>query len=222
MPSRFQWVRFDVADLLPQNWQADVLAVAANADFRDFPRTPILTREAADVLSIRRGRVHANQVKERLPWLGELYHGPFHKLAEDAWAELALGSPETVVTAEDQRYGLVLNVQRGTEMRFECHVDSNPLTGLLFCTDHPKGGELVISNDTSAHSVAEVEKNCEIIRPTAGHLIFFDVRRHPHYSRELLSDSEIRVLADMNFYTESFPESTRPKELNRHLYGDPA
>jgi hypothetical protein len=24
----------------------------------------------------------------------------------------------------------------------------------------------------------------------------------------------------MNFYTESFPESTRPPELNRHLYGD--
>jgi hypothetical protein len=24
----------------------------------------------------------------------------------------------------------------------------------------------------------------------------------------------------MNFYTESYPESTRPVELNRHLYGD--
>jgi hypothetical protein len=24
----------------------------------------------------------------------------------------------------------------------------------------------------------------------------------------------------MNFYTESYPESTRPRELNRHLYGD--
>ena len=24
----------------------------------------------------------------------------------------------------------------------------------------------------------------------------------------------------MNYYTESFPESTRPPELNRHLYGD--
>jgi hypothetical protein len=25
----------------------------------------------------------------------------------------------------------------------------------------------------------------------------------------------------MNYYTESYPESTRPRELNRHLYGDP-
>ena len=43
------------------------------------------------------------------------------------------------MAAHDDRYGVVLNVQRGTEMRFECHVDSNPLTGLLFCTDHPDG-----------------------------------------------------------------------------------
>ena len=40
-------------------------------------------------------------------------------------------------------------------MRFECHVDSNPLTGLLFCTDHQAGGELVIANDTEAEGVAE-------------------------------------------------------------------
>jgi hypothetical protein len=39
-----------------------------------------------------------------------------------------------VYAAADERYGTVLNVQRGTAMRFECHVDSNPVTGLLFCT----------------------------------------------------------------------------------------
>jgi hypothetical protein len=30
----------------------------------------------------------------------------------------------------------------------------------------------------------------------------------------------MRVLAVMNYYTESCPESARPRELNRHLYGD--
>jgi hypothetical protein len=34
-------------------------------------------------------------------------------------------------------------------------------------------------------------------------------------------EQDIRVLAAMNFYTKSFPESTRPRELNRHLYDDP-
>jgi hypothetical protein len=126
------------------------------------------------------------------------------------------------VPARDDRYGVVLNVQHGTGMRFECHVDSNPLTGLLFCTDHPAGagGELVFAHDLAAVDIDAVNRDCSVIRPQAGHLIFFDGRRHPHYARPLVSGSEVRVVAVMNFYTESFPESTRPLELNRHLFGE--
>jgi hypothetical protein len=105
-------------------------------------------------------------------------------------------------------------------MRFECHVDSNPLTGLLFCTEHQAGGELAFSNDPAATGLAEVERDCSIVRPHAGHLVFFDARDHPHYARPLRSTSDVRIIAAMNFYTESCPESTRSKELNRHLYGD--
>jgi hypothetical protein len=213
MPSRFRWTTFDVRDLLPPDWQEDVDTLAGDADFRMFPRTPVVSREAPDVSHISRGRVHADKVRLQLPWLDNLYRGTFLKLAHGAWGE-------PVVTARDARYGLVLNVQRGTSMRFECHVDSNPLTGLLFCTDHAAGGELVFSHDSRASSLAEVERDCAVIRPHAGHLIFFDARYRPHYARSLLSESDIRVLAAMNFYTESCPESTRPKELNRHLYGD--
>jgi hypothetical protein len=50
-------------------------------------------------------------------------------------------------------------------------------------------------------------------------LIFFDGRCHPHYARPLLSGSDTRIVAVMNFYTESCPESTRPPGLNRHLFG---
>jgi len=187
--------------------------VAEAADFREFPRTPVLSREAPDVPGIPRGRVHADQVRLRLPWLYQSYRGMFLALAGEA-------SAERVMAARDDRYGIVLNVQRGTTMRFECHVDSNPLTGLLFCTDHPAGGELVIARDAEAADVAAVERGCSVIRPHAGHLIFFDGRRHPHYARPLGSASGMRVVAVMNFYTESCPESARPPELNRHLYGD--
>jgi hypothetical protein len=65
-----------------------------------------------------------------------------------------------------------------------------------------------------------VERDHTVIRPQAGLLIFFDGRRHPHYARALLSQSDVRVVAVMNYYTESYPESTRPAALNRHLYGD--
>lgn len=213
MPPRFRWTTFDVNDLLPPGWRRDVAALALEADFRMFPRTPVLSREATDVSRVSRGRVHADQVRQRLPWLCELYRGEFLELAREACAE-------PVATARDDRYGLVLNVQRGTSMRFECHVDSNPLTGLLFCTDHEAGGELAVGRDPAASSVAEIERDCSVIRPHAGHLVFFDARRNQHYARPLASESGMRVLADMNYYTGSCPESTRPRELNKHLYGD--
>ncbi len=213
MPPPFHWTTFDVGGSLPPGWEQEVRAVAEAADFREFPRTPVLSREAPDVLGIPRGRVHANQVRLRLPWLYQFYRGAFLSLAGAACAE-------RVLAAGDDRYGIVLNVQHGTTMRFECHIDSNPLTGLLFCTDHPAGGELVIAHDATAAGIAGVERDCSVIRPQAGHLIFFDARRHPHYARPLTAPSDTRVVAVMNFYTESCPEATRPRELNRHLYGD--
>jgi hypothetical protein len=213
MLSRFHWTTFDLNGTLPAAWLKDVSEAAGDADFREFPRTPVLSREAADVRRIRRGRVHADQVRESLPWLYESYRGAFLELAGEAWAE-------PVMAASDERYGVVLNVQRGTTERFECHIDSNPLTGLLFCTNHAAGGELVFAHNPDAASIDAVERDCSVIRPRAGHLIFFDARHHPHYSRPLITESDRRVVAVMNFYTESCPESTRPRELNRHLYGD--
>ena len=209
----FHWTTFDLNGTLPAAWLKDVSEAAGDADFREFPRTPVLSREAAHVRRIRRGRVHADQVRKSLPWLYESYRSVFLELAREAWAE-------PVMAAGDERYGVVLNVQRGTAERFECHIDSNPLTGLLFCTDHPAGGELVFAHNPDAASIDAVERDCSVIRPRAGHLIFFDARRHPHYARPLITESDTRVVAVMNFYTESCPESTRPRELNRHLYGD--
>lgn len=215
MPHNFKYTTFDLTSRLPRGWRREIAAATATADFRDFPRTPVLSREAARVTYIPRGRLHADQVKRSLPWLHGLYRGYFLELATST-------SSERVVPALDDRYGLVLNIQRGTSMRFECHVDSNPLTGLLFCTDHDEGdgGELVFAHDPQAADVEAVERDCSVIRPRAGQLIFFDGRLHPHYARPLRSQPDTRIVAIMNFYTESCPESTRPAELNRHLYGE--
>jgi hypothetical protein len=213
--TRFRWTTIDLNNWLPADWQRKVLAVAGHADIRDFPRTPLLSRESPDVRQVPRGRVHADQVRDHLPWLYKAYRNEILELANEV-------STEHVSAAHDDRYGLVLNVQRGTQMRFECHVDSNPLTGLLFCTDHARGGELVVANDTAASGIAEIERNCSVIRPQAGQLIFFDAREHPHYARLLTEESETRIVAVMNFYTESCPETSRPIELNQHLYGDTA
>lgn len=216
MSTRFRWTSFALNDwLLPPTWQEDVSAAAETADTRAFPRTPVLSREHPDVREIPRGRVHADQVRDRLPWLYSAYRNEILELASEVTAE-------HVSAAQDDRYGIVLNVQRGTKMRFECHVDSNPITGLLFCTDHVSGGELVVAHDEAAETLEEIERSCSVIRPHAGQLIFFDARRHPHYARPLIEEFETRIVAVMNFYTESCPESSRPRGLNRHLYGDDA
>lgn len=214
MSQQFSYWKRDVTRLLPEGWQKDIGAVAANADFRAFPRTPILYREAPDVTHIERGRVHAETVMEHLPWLYKLYRNEFLELAAEAWEE-------PVDAACDDRYGVVLNVQRGKTMRFECHVDSNPVTGILFFTGHPAGaGELVVSHDPDAVGVDEVERDSTLIEPKAGQIVFFDGKTHPHYARRLLDEPDVRVVAVMNFYTKSCPESTRPPELNRHRFGD--
>jgi hypothetical protein len=216
MPPRFRWTTFDLNDwLLPPGWQKDVFAAAETADIREFPRTPVISRESPDVRQITRGRVHADQVRDHLPWLYKAYRNEILELATEV-------AKEHVSSAHDDRYGIVLNVQRGAKMRFECHVDSNPLTGLLFCTDHAAGGELVVAHDTNAEGLGEIDRSCSVIRSYAGHLIFFDARQYPHYARLLTEESETRIVAVMNFYTESCPESSRPLELNRHLYGDDA
>ena len=209
MLDMFGWATFDVTWILPDGWQQDVRRSAGEAEVRPFGRTPVISREADDVRQVVRGRVHADQVASGLPWLRKLYRADFRELGERA-------TGRKVYAAADERYGAVLNVQRGPGMRFECHVDSNPLTGLLFCTDHGPGagGELVFGHNKMARSVAGIERSCSILRPQAGHLILFDGREHPHYVRALRAADDVRVVAVMNYYTNECLESTRPPELS--------
>ena len=68
-------------------------------------------------------------------------------------------------------------------------------------TDHQAGGELVVAHDQAAEGLMAVERSCSVIRPHAGHLIFFDARKYPHYARPLTAKSDTRVVAVMNYYT---------------------
>ena len=77
----------------------------------------------------------------------------------------------------------------------------------------------MVAHDPVAADIAAVEPDCSVIRPHAGHLIYFDASEDPHYGRPPTTASSTRIVAVMNFYTKSCPESTRPSELNRHLHG---
>ena len=212
----FNYLGYEVSSILPNTWKEQILEVAKNDTiYKKLSRTPITSREEINIGLLSRGRVSGEIVAKKLLWLHELYHTKFLELASKF-------TNEKVYCAKDIRYGIVLNVARGNKMRFECHVDSNPLECLLFCTNHPfgTGGELVVSNNSYAVGINEVNKNCSKIYPSSGQLIFFDARQYPHYVKPLLKAEDIRIVAAMNFYTESCPETTRPPEINKYLFGE--
>jgi hypothetical protein len=212
---RFRWTTFDVQDLLPSDWSATLLSIADRfAVTRTLVAASVTSRELTPLTEVPALTVGGRALREHAPWLYALYKGEFR-----SFGETVAGRP--VVCAADDRYGAVLNVQRGGDMRYECHVDSNPLEGLLYVTTHPpgEGGELVVARRPQAHSVAEVDEDCDVVFPVRGHLIFFDARAHPHYVRAL-SRGGVRAVVAMNFYTADCPESNRPADLNRHLFGE--
>ncbi len=210
---RFKWHEFHVHHLLPLGWQEMILDVArAQSRAKVIVPTSVTSREASKALQIPVLTVGGLQTKQQLPWLYDLYAGFFRALGQTT-------VDEPVSIAADDRYAINLNVQLGDSMRYECHVDSNPLEGLLYVTSHPagRGGELVVANNCEAIGVEEVATDCERLHPVSGTLVFFDARKHPHYVAPLKKPGDIRVVVAMNFYTVSCPESARPADLNQHL-----
>ncbi|WP_141717611.1 2OG-Fe(II) oxygenase [Nocardia altamirensis] len=212
--SPFDWTSRDVTHLLPDDWRAQIMQVAEEERIgRTLVSSHSTSREATTHEELPCGGVGGRVLSARLPWLRKLYDGEFLDVAKSM-------SEETVTTMLDDRFAMVLNIQSENE-RYECHVDTNPVEALLYCTSHPAGGgELVVSNRGDVRSVREVDEDCEIIVPRTGHLVLFDGRRHSHYVRQLVDPDDIRVVVAMNYYTESNPEwEVRPPDLNRHLTG---
>jgi hypothetical protein len=194
---------------------SEALAVADRLGTeRALVPTSVTSRESSQDLEIPVLTVGGTKVASELPWLYDLYRTRLRDLAQ-------VLTDEPVSTAEDPRYAINLNIQRGRSMRYECHVDSNPIQGMLYFTDHPPGtgGELVVSNQGDVNGKDAVDEDAARIYPVAGYLVLFDARHHTHYVEGVQEPTGMRVAAAMNFYTPSAPESTRPADLNNHLFG---
>lgn len=213
LQKRFKWNKFDVNHLLPSHWVENITEFA-NANYFNktiIPRS-VTSRERYRDLCIPVQTVGGKKIREGLLWLYNLYKSDFLELGQRCVEE-----PLTV--AQDDRYAINLNIQRGTAMRYECHIDSNPLEGLLYVTPHPKGsgGETIFSNDPTALGPEEISRDCVELIPEPGILYFFDAREFPHYVAPLKNGSNVRIVVAMNFYTPSCSEADRPKDLNAHL-----
>jgi 2OG-Fe(II) oxygenase superfamily len=211
----FKWSTFDVRTLLPAGWNRDLVEAAIRLNRRKRIAPPHVTsREAADVPELVIRGVGSQTVEHELPWIFELYNSTFRDLAQRT-------TDEQVSVAQGARHTVALNVQAPGDMRYECHVDTNPIQGLLYVTTHPEGegGELIVSNNPNANCVEDIDADCSIIYPQSGHLLFFDGRQNPHYIRPLLRQDSIRVAVAMNYYVPSVPESLRPHDLDDYLFG---
>jgi hypothetical protein len=218
----FQWHTVDVGGIRQQypDWQRNIIAVATHFAFRDVLRPPHSTsREASDIHELPILRVHGFILEQYLPGITALYETTFRQMAEEA-------TGRQLTVGRDFRHRLNLNVQRHNSDhpergRYENHVDTNPVEGLLYVTTHPEGsgGALIVSNNPDAQSVAEVEEDATRIYPEAGRIVFFDATRHPHYVDALKDPNDLRVAVGMNYYTADHSEAMRPPDLDAYLAG---
>jgi hypothetical protein len=189
--------------MLPEGWQADIKAVVDT-----YGIATVLTGEGSTSRESRTGqRMHVRVadgvvVKEHLPWLYALYNGPLKD-----FCIASFGKP--LFTANLIHTAVNINYLAGRGAQYEWHVDSNPVTGLLFVTDsnHNLGGSLVFRVRDSYRS---------IVRPKAGMFICFDARDIPHRVTPLRRDGT-RISIPMNYY-DSATVQTRPADLDEQIY----
>jgi len=105
---------FDASAHLPRGWQRSILEVAEqDAKFKVLVASSVTSRELTTQVRIPVFTVGGLVVHSRLPWLLDLYKGRFRDIAQTLTSEV-------VSVANDLRYAVNLNVQRGTQMRYEC------------------------------------------------------------------------------------------------------
>lgn len=198
----------DVRDLLPADWQNQISACSARASrWQLLEGASVTSREAAFLESAPPcvGVVTGEVIAEELPWLNALYKHEFLKLAN------AVGEGQYEVSS-DVRSGVNINA---TPMgaRYEWHVDSNPITGLLFATSHARkdGGQLIFRPDPIARPFESWELK---VSPSAGTLLLFDAREAAHVVTQV--QTGLRLSVPMNYYF--IGRQDRPEDLDAYLY----
>lgn len=140
-------------------------------------------------------------IKEKLPQLHAVYEN-------DILSLININLPEKYECSNDLISGININLLNGKGARYEWHVDSNPLTAVLFATTHQgnDGGELIFKLPN------EILK----VYPKVGTLVLFDAREIPHTVLPLLH-SNIRISIPMNYYLNGSPQN-RPIDLDGYIY----
>lgn len=226
---QFEWDARSASRYLHEGWQTELIAYTQkNMKLHYIEANDETSREQDRSIKIPTLVVSGNQILEQIPWLYDFYRGPALKMMQEFYRT------EELVCAKNPLYAINLQAaydvdNKGTPMRYECHVDWAP-TALLYATSHPPGtgGELVVANSPEYFG-ADILKDCVRIYPQSGKLVCIDARKYPHYVEPLkpksfgssvVKDRPFRVVVVMLYCTTesgSCPESSRPQELDFHL-----
>ena len=207
-PSHPPFGAFDLVDLgvLEDGWDEKILHVARhNAQRTVLDGASVTSRESDPSVQIEVAVVSGNVIRKELPWLFSLYETTLCDFASKTAGYRTYPATDVVSAVN-------INVISGVGGRYEWHVDSNPLTGLLFVNSlgPSDGGEVLFRGDGPDR----------LVLPKAGLFLAFDARTVPHTVLPLRKSIE-RVSVPMNFYASPVHQ-TRPDDLNRYLYRDEA
>lgn len=144
-----------------------------------------------------------NDVYRYIPELTILYESELVRIASRL-------SDISLCKSPDRVNGVNVNVLNASGGRYEWHVDSNPVTGLLVLSECNAaiGGRLLFRKDPDYQTAF-------CMRP--GHFLVFDATKTPHAVEQVLGE-EPRVTAPMNFFVKG-ATALRPADLDESLYG---
>ena len=201
----YEIIDLEQLGILPNNWNIHIEEVVLQ--FGRFVRLDgksSTSREPENTEGCDCYILSGDVIQKELTWLFNLYTT---RLVE--FATIVAGQP--MKYSDDVESGIVINSLRGINARYEWHVDSNPMTGILYATTHEEseGGELVF----------KINNEFIKVTPTAGEFILFDARLIPHCVFPLTNDRH-RISVPMNFYfLEQELVNKRPDELSDYLFG---
>lgn len=188
--------------LLPRGWSDEIKEIAGRfSEHTELKGGSSTSREPKGSKPVQVDVVTGEVIYDKLRWLYDLYTLPLAQFASEV-------AGQKVYPAEDRKAAVNINTLKGKGARYEWHVDSNPLTGLLFVTAHEAGdgGQLVF----------KINKEEVIVNPKAGIFIAFDARKIPHAVLPLKREST-RISIPMNYYLRA-ENQTRPSDLDSYLY----
>ena len=190
--------------LLPARWEDSVQDTV-----EEFGFGTVLTGDGSTSREKRSGQhipvrvVDGSAIKHSLPWLWSLYSGPLLEFSSRSFNR-------TLFPAIDIKSAVNINHISGEGARYEWHVDSNPVTGLLFASTCPpeQGGALVFRDVQN--------KRKSVVRPRSGLFICFDARQIPHRVAPV-KGAFSRSSIPMNYYEDSTNQN-RPPDLESQIY----